>query len=252
MKKLSFLLNFLLSSSFAYAMDGFIYRGKDYICNCFKKSEVPHDFYLDQLPLDVQGKIIKNVFELLIHENNCFEKEKLKKFVLHVPILLGLQFSDEYLCTQRISQSKICGKNFSAQELFCLPQEQRDVFIRMANRPFFRRGNIDESDYQIIKDMDKKSIQAGLLLEVRPDSPFSLRDCQHILIQTGCLGTVISIVTMVFAIPEVPRPVQVPYRVYVPMISLFCACGSGILSYLLCEYFRLYPDKEHDTKRICL
>ena len=127
----------------------------------------------NMLPLELHGRIIKTVLNLIIHEDNrsrkATDQKKLKKHHLHMPIALGIQFTQEFSQLQKICQKEIGRKKFLAQELFILPREQKDVFVRMANRSNFRtdfEGNIDNADLMTLIAIEDENIKKGLDLHV--------------------------------------------------------------------------------------
>lgn len=127
--------------------------------------------YIDELPLELQGKIIKDVFNLVIHEDDKSKKridqEKLSEYVLHIPLILGIKCAQEFCQFQKMCQDEIGGKSFLAQELYCLPREPRDIFVRMANRSkikLFIEGNIDDDDFENLVAMKNEDIKKGLKL----------------------------------------------------------------------------------------
>lgn len=143
-----------------YAMDLEIVQKRE---NCF-----------DKLPLELHGKVIKNIFSLIIREDEqveiCIDQKKLKKYRLqHVQILLGIEYAQQYYLVQKACQNKIGDKTFLAPELFVLPREQRDVFIRIANRGFFvsvSEGDLSGDDYKILEAMKNENTKKGLTLRL--------------------------------------------------------------------------------------
>ena len=83
--------------------------------------------YIDELPLELQGKIIKDFFNLIISEDKkskkCTDQRQLEEHTLHVPVFLGVKCAQEFYQLQKMCQHKIGNKRFLAQELFALPRE---------------------------------------------------------------------------------------------------------------------------------
>jgi hypothetical protein len=132
---------------------------------------VPLKSYMGNLPLELQGTIVKNVFNLVIHEDEklkkCFDQKKLREYVLNVPMLLGIKCTQEFHRLQTMCRNEIGGKRFLAHEFFCLRREHRDIFIRMANRSGIKKfieGNVDVDDFRTIKVMENEDIKKGLEL----------------------------------------------------------------------------------------
>jgi len=125
---------------------------------------------MDSLPIELHSKIIKNIFNCVIYQHEALKKDIdqkiLEAYILKIPIELGVKFVNEFDYLQTLCQSKIGDKQFSARELFILPQEERAVFIRMRNRSMFLKGNISKHDYKILKMMENKDVLKGLQLKV--------------------------------------------------------------------------------------
>lgn len=132
--------------------------------------------FINELPLEVQNKIIKNVFDLMITEDEyvkaSFDQKKLEKHHLRIPMTLGITYAQEFHQLQKICQKEIGGKKFLPQELFILPCNERDIFIRMAeraNRSGIRlefEGNISRNDLKTLMAIEDKNIKKGLELKV--------------------------------------------------------------------------------------
>lgn len=138
--------------------------------NFLKKPIVPINGCFDKLPVEVQGKIIKTIFNLVIDKNQESKKHSNQKIVqafgLSIPIFLGVKFCNEFYQMQNFCDEEIGGKKFLAQELFVLPRQEKEVFIRMAHYPILASGNISSEDYVIIKKMSQNDIKKGLRLKV--------------------------------------------------------------------------------------
>jgi len=136
----------------------------------FKESIIQNNGYFDTLPLEVQGKIIKTILNLVLDKNQDSKKHSNQKIVqdfgLGIPILLGVKFCNEFYQMQKICAWEIGGKKFLAQELFVLPRQEKEVFIRMAHYPMLASGNIRFDDYVIIEKMSQNDIKKGLRLKV--------------------------------------------------------------------------------------
>ena len=152
------------------------------------------------LPLELRAKVAENIIDLTIHEyektKECIDQEKWKKYNLN-ELLLGIECAQEFHTLQKMCQHKIGGKKFLAQELFALPCNQRDVFMRMANRSCFKmevEGNVALADYNIIRTMENEHITKGLKLAfLRKESNRNLR-YGEILSLCGLLTGAISVV----------------------------------------------------------
>jgi hypothetical protein len=135
--------------------------------------------YIYELPLELQGKIVKDMFNFVVHEyensKKCVDQKKLEKYILSIPILLGIKFVDELCQWQRVCWNKIGNKQFVAQQLFVLPRQAKDVFTRLAERSSFDEYDICANDYKIITEMSNKEITKGLCLRVKNLNP--VLDC---------------------------------------------------------------------------
>ncbi len=143
----------------------------------------------DELPLELHTKIIKTIFSLIIREdddsdehreaiNKCFnriiprehiDQKKLDQYVLYIPIPLGVALTYKFHQLQEMCQNEIGGKKLGARELFVLPREQQDVFIRMASRGFLKRvseGDLSTDDYKVLEVMKDEGIKKGLKLKL--------------------------------------------------------------------------------------
>lgn len=131
--------------------------------------------YIDKLPLELQGKIIKDFFNLIISEDKksqkCTDQKQLEEHTLHVSVFLGVKCAQEFYQLQKMCQHKIGRKRFLAQELFVLLREQRDVFIRISDHSLFYEGDICADDYKIITEMASENIKKGLVLRVNHTNP---------------------------------------------------------------------------------
>jgi hypothetical protein len=157
----------------AHAMDLSLFFTHNSSYDDFKEPIVlqrSYENYVDELAFELQGKIVKDMFNFVVHQNKKSKKyidqKKLEKYILHIPILLGIKFVDELSQWQKICQNKIGNRKLIAQDLFSLPNKERDVFMRVANRSLFRAGDIDGDDFRIIVDMTNKNVRRGLSFSV--------------------------------------------------------------------------------------
>lgn len=151
----------------------------------FKPSLDSQQCSAQQMPLVVQGAIVKNIFNL-VEQKKCINQDSLEKYVLEIPLDLGCKFIGEFVQMQKICGTLCGGKNLLPHELFCLPRNERDVFIRMANRPFIEGGNIDHADYEILIKISHPELIKGLCLKVLPDNKV-VKLCEKIK-HIGVLG----------------------------------------------------------------
>jgi len=251
----------LCGASFMHAMDlGIV----SFVCNkvsgmgkFFKKPVIVQQCYFDQLPLTVQGEIFKNRLAIIMSKDvdsedakkkyEFIDQIKLKNYVLEVPLLLGVKFFNEFFQIQKMCESEIGGKRFVASELLCLPQKERDVFIRIANRSFMQRDHIDVADYEVISKISQKDITKGLSLEVRPlNKVFIFFDKIR---NVGFLGVFMGILTLLVLCTSFEKYQSVLSPI--PFVSMFG--GLGLVFFgggTLAAFQTLYPDKEFDTKKI--
>jgi len=127
--------------------------------------------FFNILPSELRNRITEDVFHFIIDEDEdlkkCFDCRKWEQHVLHVPLLLGMKFIQEFYQLQRMCQREIGFKKFSARQLFVLPREQKDIFIRMAKRSevkSFIEGNIDVNDFKTLMAVENEDIKKGLKL----------------------------------------------------------------------------------------
>lgn len=129
--------------------------------------------YIDHLPLELRSKIIKTVLNLIVYEDNgsigAIDQKFLEKYVLDIPIFLGVKHSNRFAQLQKVCRSEIAEKKFLAHELFCSSHKDRKVFINIYNRSSiknFIEGNVSDEDCAAIEAMDNKSIKKGLKLKL--------------------------------------------------------------------------------------
>lgn len=182
----------------------------------FKELIIKNNGCFDMLPLELHGKIIKTIFNLVLDKNQESKKHSNQKIVqdfgLGIPILLGVKFCNEFYQMQKICAEEIGGKKFLAQELFVLPRQEKEVFIRMAHYPILASGNIRSDDYAIIKKMSQENIKKGLKLKVNliDEKLDCINNCSSMSFIAGALGQVF---LHPFFIPSV--------------VCLTCMAGSG-------------------------
>ena len=156
----------------------------------------------NMLPLELRGRIIKDVFNLIIHEDkkvkSCIDQEKLEKYVLRVPTWLGIQCIQEFRQLQEICQNKIGDKTMLPHQLFVLDRKYRDIFIRMANRSWLSEleGNIDRDDLKKLMAIEDKDIKKGLVLKV------SRGEIYKYIYLLGAIGVVAGIFVIYAAFPS--------------------------------------------------
>ncbi|HLJ31759.1 MAG TPA: hypothetical protein VKU36_04935 [Candidatus Babeliales bacterium] len=127
----------------------------------------------DILPYEVRSNIIKTYFNVVIHEDDespkHLDQEKLEKYIVKTPIILGIKYTREFDQLQKICRPEIGGKKIIAAELFRERRECREAFMRMAERSYIRQiveGNISTHDYTIITTLSTEAIRKGLKLEI--------------------------------------------------------------------------------------
>lgn len=157
---------FFLSVTNIYSMDVTMVSSKR---RSFEK--MPSELQIHNWPLELQGKLIKNVFNLIVFEDDRSKKhidqKKLKKYVLQVPLLLGAQCAQEFYQLQQLCKNEIGGKKFLAQELFGLSRQKKDILICVANRFYLTRclnGDISLADYKTLMPINNKHVALGLEL----------------------------------------------------------------------------------------
>jgi hypothetical protein len=166
----------------AHAMDlPMLFLASNMICDDFKEQVILQRFqknYFDELPLELHHKIVKNIFDLTLHKDEDCKKhinqEKLEKYVPSMPLFLGTKLAHEFSQFQKICQYKIGFKKFVARQLFVLPCQERDLFMRLGNRSIFQEGDMYADDKKIIVNMPNH-IKKGLCLTVNHLHP--VLDC---------------------------------------------------------------------------
>lgn len=148
------------------------------------------------MPLEIHGHITKKFFDVVIRDkdNNIEENinfDRLQEYVLRVPFSLGVKFAREFCNLEKLCPLEIAGKKFTALELFCLPQRERDVVLRIKNRSIFLDGNIGEQDFTILDASQHKKQLKGLKLEVNFVNS-NVEYLERIAIITAMIGAVIS------------------------------------------------------------
>ena len=222
---------FLCVMSRVYAMDLEMVRIKP------KKFEkLPLELHIKNWPMELQQKVAENIIDLTIYEyektKECIDQEKWKKYNLN-ELLLAVECAQEFHTLQKMCQHKIGGKKFLAQELFALPRNQRDVFMRMANRSCFKmdvEGNVSLADYSIIRTMENEHITRGLVLSVlKGNKIFAYMDrIGPLAVVGGFCGLFIPAVTFITPGSVVTRFIMVGFG----MIPMSCGYGLCLISKL--------------------
>ena len=248
MKKLTILLSIVLfNCSSLYSMErelSCVYNKVSALAYYFKTSEVSsQQCFADQLPLVMQGAIIKNIFNLVV-QNKCINQKNLEKYVLEIPLALGCKFIGEFVQMQKMCGTLIGGKTFLPHELFCLPRNERDLFIRMGNRSFVRGGNIDNADYEILIKMSQPNLIQGLRLEVLPDNKV-VRLCETIK-NIGLAGVLVGAPSMVFCLGQ-RESLLGKILACISMVGILggygLACSAEGTLYLYNKFYRTDTDK---------
>jgi hypothetical protein len=198
MKKLTIVFSIVLfNCSFLYSMERQISWtdrlnsiGGNYV-------QCKQEYSVDKLPLEVQGIIAKNILNIVGCElRQNFDQKRLDCYIARTPLFLVNKFVSEFVQMQKMCVVPICGKIFLPHLLFCLPKNERDVFIRIANRPWMQGGNIDNADYKIIKKIPQLDLKKGLCLKVLPDDKV-IRLCEKIK-HIGVIGIAVGVPSMIF------------------------------------------------------
>jgi len=83
------------------------------------------------LPLELHGKIVKEALNLIDTSKDIDQKE-LEKYILKIPMDLGIKFVREYNACQKVCWYNIGDQKFLVYELFCSPV-QRNICIQIGN-----------------------------------------------------------------------------------------------------------------------
>ena len=130
---------------------------------------VKTDGAFEVLPIELRSKIAKDVFNLVAHESveskEAIYQERLENCRLQAPILLNIERFHDVHRMQPVCRYKIGGKQFLPWDVSLFPSEQKDAFIRVANRPYLSFGDIDADDYAIIAKAPE-DIKKGLKFNV--------------------------------------------------------------------------------------
>lgn len=126
----------------------------------------------NMLPLELRGRIIKDVFNLIIHEDEqdrlSFDQKKLNEHALRMPIFLGVRCIQEFYDLQKL-KNKADKKQLSTHQIFTLPCSQRNAFIRMAEgRNWIMadiEGNVSIDDFKELMAIEDNDIKKGLVLK---------------------------------------------------------------------------------------
>jgi|SRR4030095_1235371 len=165
---------------------------------------------LEQLPPEIHGKIIENVFNLkcdlklqkkLSTEIGIIDQRDLnndmRKKLLTAHLLLGCKFVDEFceiekLCEKRIFNTCYFNKYLGlTREIFCLSKEESGALAVAARDGFMECSVIDEETFNIIANIRNKNITKGLSFEVMSTNDKILRICvkaKNIGTSCGAIG----------------------------------------------------------------
>jgi len=122
--------------------------------------------YLEQLPLEIHGKIIENVFKL-----KCDLKNDIRKKLSGVNLLLGCRLVDKFyevekLCKKRIFIRNDLGMPSLTRAIFSLSKEEVMALSAAASPGFLDYDTIDKDMYNIIANIKNKDITKGFRLHV--------------------------------------------------------------------------------------
>src|SRR4030095_2108218 len=142
--------------------------------------------YLDQLPREIHGKIIENVFNL-----KCDLKNDIRKKLLTVDLLLGCKFVDEVckieeLCVKRIFIDNGLDVASLTRAIFSLSKEERGALSAAASPRFLDYNTIDKDTYSIILSIKNKNITKGLCMDVASKDKRVRRYLKIRAIAQGC------------------------------------------------------------------
>jgi len=161
----------LLSMRSAYAMDLVAISNvcSDRFC-FFNKPIVVKKTYVDMLPPELQGIIVKKLLSLIIHENEdskqWIDQERLEKHSLKIELFPGVYCVNKFRRMQNDCNYPIADKKILMKDLFFLQRNEQEAFGRMADHPLLLEGNIFPGDFAIVQNMSNKNVQAGLNLRV--------------------------------------------------------------------------------------
>lgn len=124
------------------------------------------------IPLDLQGKIVKNILTLLVYQGNNFERyidrEELDKCILtQNPIVLGHKNIQDFCSVvNQCTNQKI--HKCSLHDMYLLPFSQRNIITNIGSLSFCSfPKELFEDEYDAIKNMP---LEKGLTINVVPRS----------------------------------------------------------------------------------
>ena len=113
---------------------------------------------MDYLPIEIQGDIVKYIVELLIDYKTTE--------IVHIPIILGCSWINEYMFLTKRCKDPICYKYFDVLDIMILPSKQREALTRVSKRSSYYVGNIDIVDYKLIKLLAKTPLYRSILKDL--------------------------------------------------------------------------------------
>ncbi len=150
---------------------------------------------------ELQRKVFGNIIDITI-----YEYEKTKECIDHQEIwqkldvkFLSLQIGYAQKL-QKICQDRIGGKKFLAHDLFFLPYQQQDVFIKIANHGFLEylsEGDLSDDDYKILETMENENIKKGLTLRLLQGNKITSYT-RSVSAGCGCLSFLLLLCSAIF------------------------------------------------------
>lgn len=225
---------FLLQVFVSHAMDTMALSNMcSDICG-FKRLRIEQENGVDfkKLPIDLCHKLAGDYISIVVHED--IDQEKLKKYISDTHIYLTIRVAKNFEELEKACRHTIGDKKFLRNDLFALPFQYQDVFIRMANRSSLKNlieGNIAVNDYNILITMKDESIKKGLELRI-------LRTSKTISYMNfiGVMGVGIGVI-LVWCFPVCVTMTNTPSFAKVYVSSLLTGVFGGLATSGLARIF---------------
>lgn len=144
---------------------------------------------LDCIPLDLQGKIVKNILTLLVFQGDSFEnyidrKELDKTILTQTPILLGHGYVNDFCSIMNKLVKSEFHKKCSLHNIYSLSLPQRKIVMNVGSSWFSFPGELFEDEYNAVKNMQLKE-EFNVTIVPRSNFVHLLNGTTHVA--GGCL-----------------------------------------------------------------
>jgi hypothetical protein len=164
------------------------------LLNVFYKSKSIDQNYLNNIPVEVQSKIVLKTFEVMLNEQPRvrldFKLDILRNYesLRNVHIVLGMKNICDFFDVMKRYKALDFHHHMGISEIYTLPYQTRKIVldkIYTAKNPLIV-GNLSEQDYKLIKDVQ---FSDQIIVRVTPDNPHL-----YLLESVACCGCKFSLV----------------------------------------------------------